>query len=218
MLRLGVRNLPPAEAGLIRALLKLMAHGERADLGWSFAEAGPFDGLVVDGSTGVDAAQARSLARAVVALSDGRPSGLPATDVLLRPLRAEQLELWLRRTRAMLAQGTVAAPLPPHVQPQARYKLKRWPPDAVLRSDPLRVRMASMLSRRAMTGAELAAATQHPVDKCEMFLQSLQSLGVLDVQVIAEGAPRSEPASAGERPATSEQWDLVRSIRRRLGL
>ena len=104
-----------------------------------------------------------------------------------------------------------------------RFKLRRWPPAALLRSDPNRIRMATLLSRRALNAAELATISQQPVQECQAFLTTLQTTGLVNVQ--KEPAPAPAPAAAGApapaappKPAPTFARGLISGIRRRLGL
>ena len=47
MRNLGVVGLAPAEAGLVRAFVQLLA-GDDAQFGWQFAADGPFDAVLAD--------------------------------------------------------------------------------------------------------------------------------------------------------------------------
>jgi len=106
-----------------------------------------------------------------------------------------------------------------------RFKLRRWPPAALLRSDPNLIRMATLLSRRALNAAELATISQQPVQECQAFLTTLQTTGLVDVQKEPAPAPAPAPAAAGApapaappKPAPTFARGLISGIRRRLGL
>lgn len=49
-LRLGAMHLPPAEAGLVRALVLLLCNDVTSELRWIFVTEAPFDALIVDKS------------------------------------------------------------------------------------------------------------------------------------------------------------------------
>lgn len=109
-----------------------------------------------------------------------------------------------------------------------RYKLRRWPPAAMLRNDPHRIRMATLLSRRALNAAELADISGQPVGECQAFLQLLHSTGLVlphpDPATAAASAPANEPtraaapAPAPAAPKPTFARSLISGIRRRLGL
>ena len=212
-LRLGVQDLLPAEAGLVRALLSL-ATTEAGGTGWSFVAEGPCDVLVVDGAG--DAAvreaarQARS-ARALLAVGDGGPD---ASETLPRPLRADRFAAALARLHRRLS--AAAADLPVAAGDPAlrrRYRLRRWPPAQLLRGEAMRVRMASQLSRRVLSACELAQLTQQEPGRSQTFLQLLQGFQLLEPEpLVADRGPPRAPSPAGAG------LGLIRSIRRRLRL
>jgi hypothetical protein len=208
--RLGVHGLPPAEAGLVRALVRLLAASNRG-LRWSFVADGACDALVADAQAAQDAGavSASRGARAVLFLATG--DSPPETDVLRRPLRPEPFGSWLLRMQGLLAAG--AAPAMAAPQPRAtRYRLRRWPPAPLLQGDPGRVRMASALSRRFLTTRELAMLIQQDEEHIVRFVHLLQGFGVIDTADAtvpqASRAPVAAPAPRG----------LIQGIRRRLGL
>lgn len=223
-LKLGVQSLPAAEAGLVRALLQLMAHG-RAGVAprWTFADQGPFDALVTDAAT-----QPSSLpARAVLRLAQAGAQVAEA-DVVARPLRADALERWLDAVATRLASAPAAARTTVRSD-DPRWKLRRWPPNELLRADAGRTRLATMLSRRALSVDELAQLAGVAPEKCRTFVQLLQSFELLVADAPPPEAPRAlpapppaattaaAPAAPAPAPAAS-RWSLVASIRRKLGL
>lgn len=227
-LRLGAYHLPPAEAGLVRAQIRLLAIGA-GDFAWEFAEAAPYDALIVDAnSPDIGGALLQRSAKAIGVLANESSPIRDDTDVLCRPLRAEHLEAWLRRVQAKLLGSAKPAIVVASAAHKPRFKLRRWPPAPLLHEDSQRVRLATLLSRRAMTVSELAAMSQQPEQRCQVFVQLLQSFTLVDVQVSDPGtapiAPSSKPtplevtAVGKPMPANAPKWALVRSIRQRLGL
>lgn len=214
---LGVHGLPTAEAGLVRALLTLLGTGD-SGWRWTFVPAGRCDVLLADAaSPAPDQARSERQARALLLLGkDGRGTG----ETLQRPLRANELEAALRRIGALLGCDAAAAAVPAP-QPAApaeatvRYKLLQWPPAALLRGEPQRIRMATQLSRRFLSATELAQLTNQDVSRCLVLLQLLQGFNLLQVEQQAAPAPRAPAAQPG---APAVGWALVRSIKRRLGL
>lgn len=234
--RLGTYQLSSAEAGLVRALLKLMSGGDAADFNWSFANEAPYDALIVDAvSLAAGSAPQHDDVSAVLMLTDINVSPLAAPNTLFRPIRAEQLRAWLLQTQRKLAQsrgnppfstGKMIAAEPPAKQPAHghRFKLRRWPPTALLQRDQRRVRMATLLSKRLVTVGELAEISQESEDRCQAFLSLLQSFDLLEIQQ-QPVTPLSAPPSPSHRNTSvrpnrdkSGKQGLVDSIRRRLGL
>ena len=232
-LRLGAYKLPAAEVVLVQTLFRLYSHGDT--FRWTFVTAPPYDALLVDGTTdeGMNPDVDR-MAKAVLRLT--RMNSGRAPNTLERPIRADRLQDWLKNTEHDLIQTRPAtlldeASLPTAAEAPAaapvqinplRFKLRRWPPAALLRSDPNRIRMAT-LSRRALNAAELATISQQPVQECQAFLTTLQTTGLVDVQ--KEPAPAPAPAAAGApapaappKPAPTFARGLISGIRRRLGL
>jgi hypothetical protein len=107
---------------------------------------------------------------------------------LERPIRADRLQQWLKSTeRALLAVPPVrsggggADELPKiEVSESVRFTLRRWPSALLLRNDPDKVRMASLLARRALSATELADLGELPLSRCVTFLKTLRSAGVLE--------------------------------------
>ena len=234
-LRLGAYQLPAAEVVLVQTLFRLFAHGDT--FRWAFVTAPPYDALLVDAS-GADHRSAGALPEAKAVLRLTRMHAPDAPNTLQRPIRADRLREWLHRTELDL--------LDTHVLPQPvdtlieqaeslaieteralqtsalRFKLRRWPPAVVLRGDPTRIRMATLLSRRALSSAELAGISGAPIDECQSFMQLLQTTGLVALHQDAP-APVSQPTPAAHSSDTPPPHQrtfgrgLIAGIRRRLG-
>lgn len=225
-LRCGVQGLPAAEAALVRTLFRLYQHGA-SDFRWSLVDSAPYDAILVDSNS------------PHLATEHGH-AGVKAVLTLTRPLRSEMLETWLLQTqreffpegKAAPAVEPVQAPVPAKLSeapvtvrtsaPQAdAYKLMRWPPAAMLRNDPSLIRMATMLSRRAMTIAELAQVSQQPIDNAQAFALALRDAGMLvspiTVQSPAQPVPEAVVPRTAHPPRRAER-SLMNRIRLRLGL
>ncbi|MBC5767811.1 hypothetical protein [Ramlibacter albus] len=221
-LRLGVYQLPQAEARLVRALVALLS-ADSPQQGWAYVENGPYDAVLVD-SQFADEPQVKELAPAILTVA---PVGaVDADDTLPRPIRAERLGRWLRTAEQRLgrAEATQTVGMPAFGSPgrTTRYRLRRWPPAESVHNDPARVRMATMLSRKTLSIEELSEASRLPPEKCLSFVQTLRSLGLLTVQEGGAPAPtRSEARAQAVRPneaAPDARRTLVQSFRRRLGI
>ena len=153
-LRLGAYKLPAAEVVLVQTLFRLYSHGDT--FRWTFVTAPPYDALLVDGTTdeGMNPDVDR-MAKAVLRLT--RMNSGRAPNTLERPIRADRLQDWLKSTEHDLLQTRPATLIEEATQPDAveaeattpaapinpvRFKLRRWPPAVLLRSDPNRIRMA----------------------------------------------------------------------------
>ena len=224
-LRLGTYELPPGEVVLVQTLFRL--YGQNKPFPWTFVTAPPYDALLVDGMATARAAQAEPMAKAVLRLTRMNAADAPGT--LQRPIRADRFQGWLHTIEADLLEPATAPPPPTAPRPApaaaettgpesaaaaARFKLRRWPPAILLRADPQRIRLATLLSRRALSSAELAQLSQQPQADCQGFLSLLQNAGLIEREDVAP-TPRA-PATAAAPPRA--RLGLVASIRRRLGL
>ncbi len=239
-LRLGTHHLVAAEAGLLRAQLRLMAADATADWSWVFADAPPYD-VVIAQENSLDMSRASSLygAKVVLPLVDARPDHDATPDALVRPLRTEQLTPRLRRLQGQLAERDSASEdaLQPARQSESqdiRFKLLRWPPAQLLQNDTHRVRMATFLSRRRMSVSELAQMCHQSEGRCQTFVQLLQNFSLVEIQngsVLNSGENRQQASTCTWQPTdrdaaparkpqvqASANWSLMRNIRQRLGL
>ncbi|MES2940337.1 MAG: hypothetical protein V4864_21840 [Pseudomonadota bacterium] len=202
-LRIGAQGLGPGEAGLLRALVTLIANG-RSDFPWVYAEHG-MDAVVLRESAGSQ--------RLVLRIDDAFGERLES------PLSARQLEACLDRAAATRESAASSSFGESAWAATERYRLRRWPQAELLRGDRQHVRLATLLSRQSLTVDELAELSQLPAERCQAFTQLLQGHGLLHVAqpLAAPSRPvrRSEPEPAA--PAAG-RWNLVRSIRRKLGL
>jgi len=227
VLRMGVYGLPAAETAVIRTIVQLYA----SDLSfpWTFVTAPPYDALLVDESaTAAERAGFARMAGSLLTLTR-RNSGSHA-HTLERPIRADRLQQWLKSTeRTLLAGQTVPSDEPEQMAPKievsesVRFTLRRWPSALLLRNDPEKVRMASLLARRALSATELSDLGELPLSRCVTFLQTLRSAGVLELHVEPSSArphadhlPRAQGLAAPVRGAFAR--GLISGIRRHLGL
>lgn len=94
-------------------------------------------------------------------------------------------------TNAVPPTNTVVKPrAAPLVEADSAFRLKRWPPTAVMAKHRYSARLAGLLSSRPIRLGELSALSNVAADQCTAFLQALL---VLDV---AEQAPVAPPAAA----------------------
>jgi hypothetical protein len=177
ILQLGVYQLPKAEAGLVRALVVLLAQDE-SGFRWAFSTAGPHDALIADAAC--DAALCPARAGCVALLGSGAPVA-DGVETLKRPLDKGELRAWLRRVEERLsAQAQAPATVVPPQPPSPVYKLKRWPPQSLLRSDPRHLRIAAVLARGGVNAQQLAAHCDDAAGTSLAFLQELGSHGLLE--------------------------------------
>ncbi len=228
-LRLGAIELPPGEIGLLKTLLRLFEHDR--PFPWALVNAPPYDALLIDDTVepGPDIVRTATAVLRLTRMRDG-----DAPDTLPRPIRAERLQEWLQAVEAALYHTPSTAPRNPSVQPAPaatrriepipaaadntaapRFKLRRWPPAIMLRGDARRIRMATLLSRRALTSTELAELSHQSEADCQGFLALLQGTGLVEPQHTAVPEQASQHTPAAHRRLASR---VVAGIRRRLGL
>lgn len=223
VLRLGVYRLPAPEVAVIRTIVQLYASD--AAFPWTMVNAPPYDALLVDESaTATERAEFARMAGAVLALTRRNAGDAPHT--LERPIRADKLQLWLKSTEhALRAQRPARssmeeqAALEIEVSDSVRFTLRRWPSALLLRNDPDKVRMASLLARRTLSAIELAELGELPLPLCVTFLQTLRTAGILELHVAPAAWAYPEAQRAHGMPVRREfMRGLVNGIRRRLGL
>jgi hypothetical protein len=238
-LRLGAVNLDPKDLAYVRALVRLFAHTEK--LSWSFADAAPYDAVVSDPRVKAGGTGFLATFKGVV-LSLGHTPGVSAADTVAYPIRADQFRDWLKLRQDSLldvlyraddpARAALPAAAPADVAVQhpgasRRFKLRRWPSADVLRGDPAAMRMATFMSRNALSIAQLAALTGQPEDACSRFIGVLQGAKLL-IELVAAGeqggsvvlplAATATAAAAAAPAAAPARRGLMASLRRHLGL
>jgi hypothetical protein len=154
-----------------------------------------------------------------------------AHDTLTRPIRSDRLKAWLSTMQHKLHA------LPDKAQAldiQHCFKLRRWPPAQLLHQDAHRIRMATLMSRRAVTVEELVKLTQESPERCQTFVQLLRSMSLVDVTDVnampspgIDGADYHEPVMHAPNHPHHNWLDdmhihipfgLVSSIRKRLDI
>lgn len=103
-----------------------------------------------------------------------------------------------------------------------RLRLRRWPPATFLRSDPDRIRMATLLSRRALNAQDLHRLTGLDGIECLVFMRVLRSGNLLvvpvdDQQRSAEDQRKRAVLQQSTGLKRRFTWTLVRELRKRLG-
>jgi hypothetical protein len=187
-LRVGALNVIEREAMLLRGLIRLNADSEHCK-DWQFVDCAPYDLLFVDPvHSDAPSLAALSVSTPIVSLINKQVEG--QSNSLQRPFSSDSLIHCLARARqyAARAPAVIAIDVPMQsftsTQPvtldwSAKFKLLRWPPMAVLRGEPARLRMATMLSRQAMKVKELAQFAQQPLEQVQQFINALHQAGLL---------------------------------------
>lgn len=116
--------------------------------------------------------------------------------------------------------ATEPPPLPPDNAP--RFSLRRWPRKGILRDDPSRIRMATLLSRRALNARDLVSLTGFAPHQCQVFLQTLHASSLLQPAaptIAAQAAESTIDLPQPTRPAKPQfTHGLISGLRKRLGL
>jgi hypothetical protein len=104
--------------------------------------------------------------------------------------------------------------LPPALPRDGCYALKRWPDFGRIPHDRLHVRMASLLTRKALTVDQLANASGSEIEDARRFISACWLFDLIDIRPrLAQSAPQSKPRSTGPIPARrfSGVFDSIRS-------
>lgn len=218
-LKLGTHSLFPTDVELIRLLVRL--YGQRGRSKWAFAEAPPYDAILIDASSpGVSPMEVeRSDAAQVLRLTRATGSGQQPTDALPRPLQPNDFQDCLDRLgdvvrstsgmplkQAEPAPAPLPAEAPASTQPAPdapRFRLQRWPRKGILRDENKRIRMATLLSRRPLNTYDLVRLTGFSTHDCEVFMQILHASGLL----MADTPPTVSPETVPVQARTSDTPD-----------
>ena len=221
-LTIGTHQLSAAEVVLIRTLVRLYAHEE--SFNWVYQASGPCDALLVNGTgSGSTPPFSSSFSPAILSIVSA-DEGL-AANTLARPIKAEKLQEWLKATAThLLAYPNKVQRVTPvrstSVKSHTRFKLRRWPPSALMRNDPALIRMSTLLSRRSLLLTELAELSQQSLESCTQFIQSLQPVGLLELESVAATGSGSTQQRKVSSPSSKSTFGkgFISGIRRRLGL
>lgn len=209
--RLGAIDLPAKDVAYVRALVRLFAHTEK--LNWSFADAPPYNAVVANKRA--HAANPGFFGKfGGIVLTLCETASAPAADTVAYPIRANQFRDWLKlRQASLLDMVSQAGTSTPPLADGRRFKLRRWPQAALLRGDPAALRMATLMSRNALSIAQLAVLALLPEEACRAFVGVLHDAGLLVESVAA--SVDAAPAIAAAAPV---RMGLMASLRRHLGI
>ncbi|RYF71596.1 MAG: hypothetical protein EOO22_12280 [Comamonadaceae bacterium] len=214
---------------LIKTLLRL--YGERGEAArWALAEAPPWDALLVDAAAAESSGSIEWAGSTSAVLRITQRGNAEMPDTLERPIRHDKLMQWLDGRRPGPRALHASSPSPAAETPSVtRYRLLRWPPSAVLRNDAHRVRLATLLSKRAFNAFELAQVSSQSVDACHAFLRLLRGTGFVETQAepsfafaghlpSPSASPTASPPAPPRKPTQGFAAGLIGGLRRRLGL
>jgi len=233
-LKLRPIHLSEREIATIDAFLRVGRH--RLGCDWSVVLDGPCDVLMLGRPQHECALAEHADATAILPVQAGN-DGQDA-EALVRPLQYEAfvdalsaLERTLLTSRPPtaspipVATAASAETAPAHgafsFGPQARFRLRRWPPAALLRAHRYNIRLASFMSGRHLGMEELARLSN--VDKvlCDRFLVALRAAAILDVKLADTAVFPPLPAQGSAIPLSRHspvEHRLLERIRVRLGL
>ena len=206
-------GLQAKEVAYVRSLLLLFNYADRVK--WFFVDHPPYDALMVAPS--VTEEQVTALERAaggactVLRLQSGGVTSVTGQgDVIAYPIQAMQLKVWIQATEARMVQSALHSGLV--IAPSNLFKLRRWPPVAVLQGSAANIRMATLLSKTHMDIQTLASISGLSEGACALFITQLRKANLLEEAVVshADSQPQIQPAPS---PAHS---GLIGSIRRLL--
>ena len=226
-LRIGVFLLSDTEANLLRALLRLFNYDN--SFRWVFSDEAPYDALVVD-HVRAQSVPVESLPQARRILRLVSTSGvLTEGDTMERPIRSNRFESWLRQVADELGGDEASAAVDPRPKTsdeapvrskvttdsdhRKSFKLRRWPPAAILRNDNQHVRIATLLSRKSLSLSQLVRLAGQDEDEVMVFLRVMQSAQLLDV-ADHDTAPKEVTLPPVE-PSIMKR--LISGLRRSLG-
>lgn len=99
------------------------------------------------------------------------------------------------------------------------YKLKRWPPQAVLRDSKDRIRIANLISRKHFSVDQLAQSSGIAVAEVQAFITVLQSFGIVNVALARPIASVQRLSTATcAAPRQKQKRSFLSALRRKLGI
>jgi hypothetical protein len=178
---------------------------------WKLVFAGNAE-LLCTGKSSLDMqSSAEAMVVRVINSTDNQDSG----GTLTRPLQYEPV---LDVLRAVERRISAALPVQSLAIPQASYKLRRWPSNALLQKQEHYRRLATFLSAKHITLDNLTLLSNVKRAECETFIQVLDEVGILDVKPCAETAIIVQSAPRPSSPDADTRRGLFGKIRHYLGL
>lgn len=234
-LRLRPGNLTDMEIARIDAFLRVGRH--RLACEWHVVLNGPCD-VVMLGSPLQDSEFAEDWdASTILRVQEGhvgqganalvRPlqydAFVDALAVLERTLPTQPLPALTSPARVASPAPAVPAPAPRAFLggPPARFRLRRWPPAAILETHRYNIRLASFMSGRHVGLCELIRLSNVDRTQCEQFLIALDDAAILEVELAgASPAPRAFAPGNAEAPPRrlAVERGFLERLRSRLGL
>lgn len=125
------------------------------------------------------------------------PAAVPA-HVRPRPAATVSVRPAPMVPAAVAAPAATATGLPS----ERSYKLRRWPPQAVLTQDPQYRRLATFLSARSMTLPDLSRLSRVAPELCATFVTAVDHVGITELTWVAR-APQPQQRQPAPAPASA---------------
>lgn len=204
---LCVDALTAAEVGLVQTILRLSSELQGQ---WQLGRAADCQVLLSSGEAKPAGVRSGCLVVPVVR----RELGEISSDVLHRPIRAEELLRLLVRAQTMVPEHrTRLADWPPN----RKAVLRRWPTPGQLGGSMWATRLAGLLVKRSLSAADLSHASGVALSECLEVMKTLESHGLLKWEAAqSDKIQPAPPALVGVLAAG--RTGLLESIRRRLGI
>lgn len=227
-LRLGAYGLSDAIVRHLGVLLRFLEHQNTHP--WQFVDQPPMDLVVTTPEARPDLPATLS-ENAISIVEYGREADhARSAHELPRHFRSRHLEDVLKVVEAAVGERRVSpvqtpvARKPSKVETSAKvevapiassslFKLLRWPPAAIVRRDPVRTRLASMLTRAPISVEQMATRSGQPAQVCLDFIHALQSVGL--IETTQQGQLEQQPVPQQRKSLAA---GLISSLRRHLGL
>lgn len=221
-LRYSIQGLEPRDEILLKSLIRLLSH--RTEHQWECAT-GPAHLEVIGKLSEPASGQFQDEAQPTTRLIMASVAPSEAQHFLRLPLHVNELELKLNQLGRLIAQApTLLCNATPSTTPASAaassptYRLQRWP-HAFLLTSSERLKLASLLTVRPLSLAELQERSGQTRQACEGFLHDLQSAGLLQPSVAFPAAPEVLPQAAPpQAQRAAVPLGLLARIRQRLGL
>ena len=219
-----VEGLEPREELLFKSYVRLL--DRVTDQQWTYHRPSPNERVdLLVAAEGVVPSLQQDPKLPVQAMLRIANTGWTGHGMLAWPIRPRELEKELNRlggqaSTKRMAQDTCDLPSEAIVGKPAALdaniismRLKQWPPARLL-IGPGRIRLATLLTSRAMNLNELVHRSALPLSQCKAFVEDLQRANLLMLQTAAP----QPTAHASKVPQKATQPGLLDRIRMRLGI
>lgn len=222
-LSFSLHSLPAREELIFKSIVRLLSH--KTHQLWLYC---PYYGdvradllVVAEGSVPRTSTSHHGALQRVLTLG---ASGRSRDFYLRLPLRADELEAELNRLGGLIqvpvAASSQTAALAQPKELDIAFRLLRWPPVALLATRE-RMRLATLMTGRAVTVSSLQKLSGASFQTCSEFVDELRRAGLmqdltsqpaLEQEVVTPTVSKPVPAGAGG------QSSLLARIRQRLGI